>query len=191
MPAQGKGSVDTQLAEGFKELVLKRPIEKITIKEITDKAGVIRPTFYNHFQDKYELLEWIIRTELIEPMRPLLESGRSDQALFFVFSGILEEKEFYLRARRLEGQNSFESILCSCIQEALTEVLRRNPSVEGLPEVLPMSLLSLYFAKAMGFMILSWIDGGMKSPPEDMAEIYRYLINHSVEDILGIKTEEA
>ena len=57
MTGQGKSAIDTLLAESFKELALKQPIEKITIKEITDKAGVIRPTFYNHFQDKYDLLE--------------------------------------------------------------------------------------------------------------------------------------
>lgn len=54
MTGQGKSAIDTLLAESFKELALKHPIEKITIKEITDKAGVIRPTFYNHFQDKYD-----------------------------------------------------------------------------------------------------------------------------------------
>ena len=57
MTGQGKCAIDTLLAESFKELAKKHPIEKITIKEITDLAGVIRPTFYNHFQDKYELLE--------------------------------------------------------------------------------------------------------------------------------------
>ena len=43
MTGQGKSAIDTLLAESFKELALKQPIEKITIKEITDKAGVIRP----------------------------------------------------------------------------------------------------------------------------------------------------
>ena len=71
MTNQGRNAIDTLLAESLKELTIKQPIEKITIKEITDKAGVIRPTFYNHFQDKYELLEWIIRTELLEPVKPL------------------------------------------------------------------------------------------------------------------------
>ena len=75
MTNQGKNAVDTLLAESFKELTLKQPIEKITIKEITDKAGVIRPTFYNHFQDKYELLEWIIMSQIIEPIGPLLQNG--------------------------------------------------------------------------------------------------------------------
>lgn len=67
MTGQGKSAIDTLLAESFKELAKKHPIEKITIKEITDLAGVIRPTFYNHFQDKYELLEWIITTDLLDP----------------------------------------------------------------------------------------------------------------------------
>ena len=68
MTGQGKSAIDTLLAESFKELAKKHPIEKITIKEITDLAGVIRPTFYNHFQDKYELLEWIITTDLLDPI---------------------------------------------------------------------------------------------------------------------------
>ena len=57
MNNQSQNAIDIVLAESLKELAGTKPIEKITIKEITDKAGVIRPTFYNHFQDKYELLE--------------------------------------------------------------------------------------------------------------------------------------
>lgn len=67
-----KERVDMLLAESFKELACQQPIEKITIKAVTDKAGVIRPTFYNHFQDKYELLEWIIQTQIIEPILSLI-----------------------------------------------------------------------------------------------------------------------
>ena len=52
---QVRGTVDELLTESFKELAKSQPIEKITIREITEKAGVIRPTFYNHFQDKYGL----------------------------------------------------------------------------------------------------------------------------------------
>ena len=45
------------LALSFKELIMKMPFEKITVKMITDGADVIRPTFYKHFQDKYEIIE--------------------------------------------------------------------------------------------------------------------------------------
>ena len=98
MTNQGKNAVDTLLAESFKELTLKQPIEKITIKEITDKAGVIRPTFYNHFQDKYELLEWIIMSQIIEPIGPLLQNGMGHEALGLMFTSIEKERDFYSKA---------------------------------------------------------------------------------------------
>ena len=49
-----KDSVPKKLAASFRELVKKSSVEKITIKEITDGAGLIRPTFYHHFKDKYD-----------------------------------------------------------------------------------------------------------------------------------------
>ena len=98
-----KETVDLLLAEGFKELACQQPIEKITIKAITDKAGVIRPTFYNHFQDKYELLEWIIRVQVLEPAKPLIAAGMVDEAFILIFTTVQKEKAFYEKAVRLEG----------------------------------------------------------------------------------------
>lgn len=56
MAIQGKTDIDQLLAKSLKEIAVRRPVEKITIKEITDKAGVIRPTFYNHFRINLSLL---------------------------------------------------------------------------------------------------------------------------------------
>ena len=86
MIAQGRNEIDRLLADSLKELVVKRPVEKITIKEITDRAGVIRPTFYNHFQDKFELIEWIINSDLLEPIQPLLHIGMISEAMVLLFS---------------------------------------------------------------------------------------------------------
>ena len=66
-----KTDIDRLLMDSFKKLVLKVPVENITIKEITDEAGVIRPTFYNHFQDKYEVIERIVKEEILMPVKPL------------------------------------------------------------------------------------------------------------------------
>ena len=111
---QTRSEMDRRLMESFKQLVLRMPIEKITIKDITDQAGVIRPTFYNHFQDKYELLECIIRSDILEPMMPLMQKHMIGAALTLIFSNLSMEKEFYLKASRLEGQNSFEDITRNC-----------------------------------------------------------------------------
>ena len=62
------------LTLSFRELILKTPFDKITIKMITDGAGVIRPTFYKHFQDKYGILEYILQKEIREKIDVLIEN---------------------------------------------------------------------------------------------------------------------
>ena len=95
-----KGNTDDLLAASFKELLCKAPMEKITIKDITDKAGVIRPTFYNHFADKYALLEYIVRHDLLEPIKPLLLNDMIQEGLTLLFSSMQNERAFYERADR-------------------------------------------------------------------------------------------
>ena len=116
MANQGKNGIDVILAESLKELSKTRPIEKITIKEITDKAGVIRPTFYNHFQDKYELLEWIVREDLMEPAMPLFDNGLLREGITYLFTAMEKERDFYEKAVRLEGQNSFVGMMEDAVQ---------------------------------------------------------------------------
>ena len=121
-----KATVDKLLAERFKELVAVTPVEKITIKEITDKAGVIRPTFYNHFQDKYELLEWIIRTEILDPILPLFQGGFIREGFTLAFQNVEKDKEFYKKACKMEGQNSFRDISEQCIKELLCQFIKEQ-----------------------------------------------------------------
>lgn len=185
MANQGKREIDQLLADSFKELVCQYPIEKITIKEITDRAGVIRTTFYNHFQDKYELLEWMINHDLIEPIKPFVRSGLTTQAMTFLFMNVEKEKEFYTKVSRLEGQNSFYSISRHCMQSLLEEVCvehseRKQPKYEWLtPE-----RLAQYYGQSMVFILIEWIQSGMTISAEDLAELYQYVMSHSLEDAL-------
>ena len=54
------------LAQSLKKIAGKKEINKITITDITDKCGLNRQTFYYHFKDIYDLLEWIYMNEVIE-----------------------------------------------------------------------------------------------------------------------------
>jgi AcrR family transcriptional regulator len=46
------------LAESFRELSEQKPVDKITIREITDNCGYSPATFYRHFKDKYDMIAW-------------------------------------------------------------------------------------------------------------------------------------
>lgn len=186
MNGQGKANVDLLLAESFKELTMKQPIEKITIKEITDRAGVIRPTFYNHFQDKYELLEWIIQTQLLNPVEPLIQNGMVNEALILLFANIEREKEFYIKASRLEGQNSFESIARQCVESVLLDVMKNRSAGKNPKFVwLTPERIAEYYAQSMCYVVIAWIQTGMTISAKELAEIYKYIIKRSMDDIIA------
>ena len=128
---QTKPDVEQMLMQSLKELVLVIPLEKITIKEITDKAQVIRPTFYNHFQDKYEVVERIIKDEILQPIRPLLQNDMIDESMILIFSNLQKEKEFYTKLAKTTGQNSFEEIVRKCVEELLLEFMISKTGWEG------------------------------------------------------------
>ncbi len=185
MAVQSKGNVDELLAKSFKELACEQPIEKITIKEITDRAGVIRPTFYNHFQDKYELMEWIILREVLDPVQLLVKSGMVNEALELIFMAIQRDKEFYIRACRLEGQNSFESTVRGCIQRVLLGIMEDH-AVFQTPRnswITPEHIAE-YYAQSMCYVVITWIRSGMSVPPKEMVQVYDYIIRHSMQEVL-------
>jgi AcrR family transcriptional regulator len=49
------------LVQAFKDLMREKEFQKITVYDITELAAVNRATFYAHFEDKYNLLEQVIR----------------------------------------------------------------------------------------------------------------------------------
>ena len=87
------------LGEKFKELVAKKGFEKLTIKMITDAAGVIRPTFYNYFQDKYEVMEWLLETEVFQHIREMTEDGMEREAIYLLFRKMEKDRIYFFSVR--------------------------------------------------------------------------------------------
>lgn len=186
-----KADVDKQLMESFKKLAKTIPVEKITIKEITDEAGVIRPTFYNHFQDKYEVVERIINEEILLPVKPLLDNEMIQEAMVLVFTNILKEKDFYCRLSGMEGQNSFASIVRGCIRQWVFAFISEKVGTKKFKSAwLTPNRVADYYSQSMSFVVLEWIASGMPIPPREVAEIYDYIMTRSMEDILK-ELEEA
>ena len=47
------------ISASLKRLLLTKSLNKITIQDIADDCGINRQTFYYHFQDIYDLVEWV------------------------------------------------------------------------------------------------------------------------------------
>lgn len=183
---QSRTNVDQMLAESLKNLALRMPIEKITIREITDGAGVIRPTFYNHFKDKYELLEWMIRTEILDPVIPLIQTGHIRESLIQIFENLQNDKKFYKKFCRLEGQDSCENIVKKFIKEILLSFISEQAGERKLAKRgLTTDLVAEYYARSMAFVVIQWVKQDMNLTPEQMADIFKYITTHSMEDVIA------
>lgn len=188
--ANSRAEVEKQLINSFKELAMSIPVDKITIKEITDKAGVIRTTFYNHFQDKYEVIERILWEEIIAPVESLLENNMVSEAFVLIFKNVEKEKAFYQRLARMQGQNSFEQIVVQCIQKLLLEFMQARISPSGAKILkmryrwLTVDLIAEYYARAMTFVVMTWLQSGIESTPEEVAQVYDDILRRSLDDIL-------
>ncbi|WP_434311386.1 TetR/AcrR family transcriptional regulator C-terminal domain-containing protein [Hominifimenecus sp. rT4P-3] len=183
---QKKEMTKALLGGGLKELMVSHPFEKITIRMITDKAGVIRPTFYNYFQDKYELLEWVVCEELLQKVDEMLGHQMEREAMKLLFVLMEKEKTFYKKAFQVTGQNSFESMLelhfCQMLEKRLEQAhLKERTDVR----ILRKEVVAKYYAISVVNILKAWLlESGDALSAEDVAEGFYFMISHSIFDVL-------
>ena len=56
-------------ADALRKLLEQKPFAKISVSHICEECGMNRKSFYYHFKDKYDLLQWIFYTEFIATVR--------------------------------------------------------------------------------------------------------------------------
>lgn len=174
------------IANSFKELMLKMPFEKITIKTITDHANIIRPTFYNHFHDKYELMEWIAKTEVVEGVAALINERKGTAAIKFMFSKVLEDKEYYRRALDITGQNGFADTLSNIITDMFADCM--DDDIGGGNEFLTKETIARYYASGLVTIIKTEVCRTEAASIDEIGEAYRFLMKNTVYDLFGTET---
>ena len=98
------------LSQAAKELVREQGLEKTTVLQITQRAGLNRQTFYKRFTDKYNLINWICYTEFIDMQTEVLTKG-GWAAVGSILQFFEKDREFYGSVLQEVGQNSFGSYI--------------------------------------------------------------------------------
>lgn len=170
------------IANSFKELLQQMPFEKITIKTITDHANVIRPTFYNHFHDKYELVEWIVEEEILKEAAQSLEASESGEAVRRIISGFYEDRGYYRRAFDITGQNGFATTLSRQLKEMFERVYVSRREKAELP--VTAGLAARYYASGLISVIKYALFEAGESTIEEIIDMYTYLMEHTIYELM-------
>lgn len=179
-----KEDVHTALQESFKNLILKHSFDKITIKMITDGAGLIRPTFYNHYADKYEVLEEVCYNDIFKGSEMLIENKMPYEAIYYMFSRIESNKEFYIKASKVNGQNSFEDIINSNLTKMFEELFKQYGTNNNPKEKFSVNDIAEYYSRGMTFIIKRWIEEGISISARVLSNKYKILVTNSLDDII-------
>lgn len=155
-----------RLARAMKECMETTPVEDITVKQITEKCGLTRQTFYRSFLDKYDLINWYFDKLLLKSFEHMGRGRTVYDALVKKFTYIQEERTFFRAAFRYDEQNSlrqhdFELIL------AFYEDLIREKTGKALEEGIHY-LLEMYCQSSI-YMTVKWVTGGVTFTPEGLA----------------------
>ena len=175
------------IAEGLKNLLKTKDLDKIRIKEITDEVGLMRPTFYNYFQDKYEVVEYIFTHEVLEPMRPFLQSGLVREAFHFMIVAIQKDSEFYRREILRSSQNSFRDILAGSMHDFLLPIIQEKIRKPKHP-FLTAENITEYYINNFLFVLTKWLTESPEIPVDQIMEIYELLVSSSLSDLLSLES---
>ena len=97
------------IAVSLKQLMSRRSLKKITVSDIVRNCGLNRQTFYYHFQDKYDLVNWIFYNDVIKTVMSNRSRFDDLDSMMLKMLGIMEsEKPFYMQAFNFAGQNTFQ-----------------------------------------------------------------------------------
>ena len=80
------------LEASLKKLLLKKPLDKITINDLTTDCGISRMAFYYHFKDIYDLVEWSCLEDATQALQGKKTYETWQEGLQQIFEAVLENK---------------------------------------------------------------------------------------------------
>ena len=166
------------ISEGFKKTMCKKPFEKITISDITSECGLNRQTFYYHFQDKYELLNWIFYNDVVSPFKDDFTIENWSEQLLHILRILKENSKFYANAINTPYGNEFRKYFFSVIVKITDDILAQiteGYSINGEN----MKFISEFFAYGIAGSIVKWVQTGMKESPENIAVQMKQIVDGS------------
>ena len=171
------------LEQSLKNLLLKKPLTKITINDIAEDCEINRMTFYYHFKDIYDLVEW----SCLEDARRALEQKKThdtwQQGLLQIFQAVRDNRPFILNVYRCVHREQVEKYLEPLVDNLVMGVLNEESAGITVREEDKAFITQVYSYILVGLM-LDWIKDDMREEPKEIVERLGRLIDGSMEEAL-------
>lgn len=176
---------DRLLQEALLELLKVKPVEKITIKDLTDRAAINRCTFYHHYQDIYDLLERIedeIMDHVLEMMRGFHPNGEEEvsRKYFECFCQYIYENRIVYSVLTSSREGRFVRRLLRMIAEYMAGLPKRDCAADPAAREFAVA----YSIGGVVGVLHKWMKEGFTSPPTKVAGCISAVFLNGMKDIL-------
>ena len=155
--------------------MLKKPLTKITINDIAEDCGINRMTFYYHFKDIYDLVEW----SCIEDARKALEEKKThdtwQQGFLQLFEAVRDNKPFIMNVYHCVDREQVEKYLNPLVDDLLMGVIEEQAAGMTVRDEDKQFIAKVYAYSFVGLM-LDWIRDDMKDAPEELVKKFAMVI---------------
>ena len=176
------------LRQSFASLLAEKPLEDITVKELTEHADINRGTFYCHYKDIYDLKDQIER-ELFDEFVAVIDGYGVDNlrrelqpVMVDVFRFLQRNREFSMVLSAYKTDNLFFAWVRS-------EIFRRGLSewqrIYGFQASLQWDYYLDFVVAGCVTMLQSWIKREMRETPEEMGTLAARFILYGPGEVLG------
>lgn len=106
-----------KLAEAFKAVACRKSFSKTTIADITKECGMTRENFYYHFHDKYDILHWVFKNQLLFQEDDHTDNMSVEQLTIIFIKKINKDYKFYRTIVKDLGPDQVRKEVFPYIQE--------------------------------------------------------------------------
>ena len=150
------------LAASLKNMLLKKPLNKITINDIAEDCGINRMTFYYHFKDIYDLVEWTCEEDAAKALEGKNTYNTWQQGFLNIFYAVLENKPFIMNVYRSVSREQVEIYLYRVTYDLLIGVVNERSANMSVSEDDKKFIADFYKFAFVGIM-LEWIKNDMNT----------------------------
>lgn len=167
------------LADGIKEMMQTTSLNKISVGDISQHCGISRNTFYYHFKDKFDLVNWIFYTEITPHISQFMDRDHWVDGLIALCLYMQKNKKFYINALNTEGQNSFSECLMDFYKNFLLSTIDEIRGDMHL-DAKDMEVIAGFYSHALIGIVLEWAKHGMSEDPIPTIHLIESLVNGSL-----------
>nr|MDD5837875.1 TetR/AcrR family transcriptional regulator [Eubacteriales bacterium] len=178
------------LEASLKNLLLQKPLNKITVGDIANDCGINRMTFYYHFKDIYDLIEW----SCVEYATKALEGKKTyntwQEGFLNIFNAVLDNKPFIMNVYRSVSREQIEMYLYKLTYNLLIDVVNEKSVGMAVSDEDKKFIADFYKYAFVGIM-LNWIRNDMKEEPKQIVDRLSVLIHGNITRTLNnVRTDK-